>query len=388
MKKKSRKLAGHKKRRRYNRTVKERYSDLIVPSETPLNVHKISDRIAKKMLKNSYSPTINKELVTLKSENREEIIGCNLEKAYKDEEPLEIYIDFNRDGDGVCVPYTHEDAKEVLLKNLKANKHVNPSKIITPLQVESNCWFNTLFVTFFVSDKGRKFFHFLRQLMINGTQKDKKEIPRELKNVFALLNFAIEQCLTGSDLAYSLDTNNIVHTIYENIPEMYKKQYSGIIDVDLAGNPMYYYIGIINYLNNNSLQLLFTRKANSSWREVVGNTAKKMAHLPHIVVLEVMQNDAASFKKPVTFKINDAKYEIDSASIIDTNGDHFCGTITCEGKEMAYDGASFHRLVPLNWKNKINSDFSWQFEGEMYDGNPIKWNFAKCYQLLMYYRIE
>ena len=42
MKKKSRKLAGHKKHRRYNRTVKGHYSDLIIPSETPLNVHKLS----------------------------------------------------------------------------------------------------------------------------------------------------------------------------------------------------------------------------------------------------------------------------------------------------------------------------------------------------------
>ena len=388
MKKKSRKLAGHKKDRIYNRTVKKRYSDLIVPSETPLKVHKISDRIAKKISSGSYSPTINKQLVTLKSISREEVVGCNLEKAYKDEKPLEIYIDFNRNRDSVCIPYYMEDAKKVLLKNLKANKHINPSKIITPLQVASNCWFNTLFVTFFVSDKGRKFFHFLRELMINGIQKDKKNIPHNLRNSFALLNFAIEQCLTGTELAYSLDTNVIIRSIYEHIPETYKKQYSGIIDVDLAGNPIYYYIGIITYLNNNSLQLLFTRNANSSWREVVENTAKKMAHLPHIIVLEVMVEDAASFRKPVTFKINDAKYELDSASIIDTNGDHFCATITCEGKEMAYDGASFHRLVPLKWKNKINSDFSWQFEGEMYDGQLMKWNFTKCYQLLMYYRIE
>ena len=113
-----------------------------------------------------------------------------------------------------------------------------------------------------------------------------------------------------------------------------------------------------------------------------------MARLPHIVVLEIVKSEAGSFKKPVTFKINDAKYELDSACIIDTTQEHFSATITCEGKEMAYDGASFHRLVPLNWKNKINKDFSWQFEGESYDDNPMKWNFTKCYQLLMYYRIE
>ena len=50
----------------------------------------------------------------------------------------------------------------------------------------------------------------------------------------------MEQCLTGSDLAYSLDTNTIIKTIYKNIPDTYKEQYRGIIDIDEAGNPLYY----------------------------------------------------------------------------------------------------------------------------------------------------
>jgi len=390
MKKKSKKLAGHKKRRRYNRTVKGRYSDLLIPSETPPNVHKISQRIAKKISSGSYSPTINKQLVTLKSALREEVHGCNLEKASLDKEPLEIYIDFNKNGDGVCVPYSMEAAKKLLLKNLTANKHINPSKIITPLQVASNCWFNTLFVTFFVSDKGRKFFHFLRELMIIGRQKDKNAIPYELRNAFALLNFAVEQCLTGSEFAYTLDTNVIIKSIYDHIPKSYKEQYPFVTDIDEAGNPIFYYIGIINYLNNNSIQILFVKDAKSDWKDIVANTVKQMTHLPHIIVLEVKEQDATSFnRKPVTFKVDDAKYEIDSASVIDTSRQHFCATLTCEGQEMAYDGASFHRLVPLKWKHKMNSDFSWEFEGTNNEyGKPMKWNFTKCYQLLMYYRIE
>jgi hypothetical protein len=63
--------------------------------------------------------------------------------------------------------------------------------------------------------------------------------------------------------------------------------------------------------------------------------------------------------------------------------------ITTEGQEMAYDGMSFHRLVSLNWKNKLNDkDFNWRFEGTTdYDGKMLEWNFTECYQLLMYYRV-
>ena len=54
---------------------------------------------------------------------------------------------------------------------------------------------------------------------------------------------------------------------------------------------------------------------------------------------------------------------------------------------MGYDGMSFHRLVPLTWKDKLNKDFTWEFKGsDNTDGTPLKWNYMKSYQLLMYYR--
>jgi len=149
-------------------------------------------------------------------------------------------------------------------------------------------------------------------------------------------------------------------------------------------------MGIINYLNNNSIQLLFVRDTDSRWKDNLVQTVDKMSHLPHIVVLEVLDKNAEEFnRKPVTFKVNDAKYQIDSAVVRDTSQQHFCATITCEGKEMGYDGMSFHRLVPLNWKHKMNSDFTWEFEGSTdTNGTNLKWNFTKSYQLLIYYRVE
>jgi hypothetical protein len=380
----------HKKEKRHKRrrTIKHHHREIIVPTSTPLNVRKVSNKIARKLVSGSYAPTINQELVTLKSIPRKELLDCNIEAAFKLKEPLQIGVP------GIsgkkCYNYYTQEAKAFLLRNLAADKHIEPKKIIPPIQAQSNCWFNTMFVTFFVSDKGRKFFHFLRQLMIEGKQQDGSTIPEKLRDAFALLNFGVDACLTGNEYAYKLNTNSIIHQIYKSMPESYIQKYPYIIDVDQAGNPLLYYISIINYLNNSSIQILFIRDANTNWKDKVVENVPKMGHLPHIIVLEVYDEVASEFnKKPISFSVNDGKYEIDSAVVRDVSKQHFCATLTCEGKEMGYDGMSFHRLVSLDWKQRLNANINWQFEGTKdYDGTPLEWNFMKSYQLLMYYRVQ
>ena len=375
-------------KRKHNKTVK-RKREILVPSKTPKIIRNISNRIAGKLASNSYSPTINNELVSLKSIPRKELLDCNIDAAFHLKEPLQIGIP-GKLYDKRCFYYYMPEAKKFLLRNLAADKHIIPSKIIPPIQSQSNCWFNAMFVTFFVSDKGRKFFHFLRQLMIEGKQKDGSVIPTKLRDAFALLNFGIDACLTGNEYAYKLNTNSIIHLLYESIPKSYRDNDQYIVDVDKASNPLLYYIGIINFLNNSSIQMLFIRYADSKWKDKIVENVQKMAHLPHIIVLEVFDDMAGEFnKKPVSFTVNNGKYHIDSAVVRDINKEHFCAAITCEGKEMGYDGMSFHRLVPLEWKHKMNTNISWQFEGtNNYDGKPLEWNFMKSYQLLMYYRVK
>ena len=377
-------IKGRYKHRR-RRTIRHRHrNELVIPSSTPIKVRKISNKINKALKTGSYSPTINKELVTLKSIERSDLTNCNTENAFQLKEQLQIGIN-NR-----CYPYYTKEAKTFLLHNLAANKHINPKQIIPPIQSQSNCWFNAMFVTFFVSDKGRKFFHFLRQLMIDGKQQDGTVIPERLRNAFALLNFGVDACLTGNEFAYKLNTNSIIHLLYKGIPDSYKNKSPYIVDIDEAGNPLLYYISIINYLHNSSIQMLFIRDADSKWKDSVSSAVHKMSHLPHIIVLEVYDEKASEFnKKPESFMVRDGKYEIDSAVVRDISKQHFCSTITCEGKEMGYDGASFHRLVPLSWKQKMNSNMEWEFEGTNdYDGTPLKWSFTKSYQMLMYYRVK
>lgn len=367
-------------------TKKKIVKNKVLKSSTPLKIRKISNKIAKNL--SSYSPTINQQLVTLKSIPRKELLDCNIKEAYELKEPLKIGISGSIYGK-TCYNYNSNEAKKFLLKNLAADKHVDIKKIVPPLQIQSNCWFNAFFVTFFISDKGRKFFHFLRQLMIQGKNNKGKEIPENIRNAFALLNFGIDASLTGNKYAYELNTNVIIHKLFKSIPQTYKQQFPHIVDVDEAGNPLLYYISIINYLNDNSIFVLFLRDCKSNWKDVLIENTQKIQHLPHIIVLEVFDNRAAEFnKKPVSFTVNDAKYAIDSAVVRDVSKQHFCSMITCEKKQMGYDGMSFHRIVPMEWKNKLNTNLNWQFEGTNdYDNTPLIWNFTKSYQMLFYYRV-
>jgi hypothetical protein len=355
-----------------------------------LNKPKTIKNVIQTLKTSSYSPTINKELVTLKSIPRNHVYDCNNKEAFVLKEPLKIGIPGYIYGKN-CFLYNSPEAKKFLLKNLAANKHIDPNKIVPPIQSQSNCWFNSMFVTFFVSDKGRKFFQFFRQLMIEGIQKNGKIIHDKLRDAFALLNFGIDASLTGNNYAYELNTNAIIHQIYTSIPNNYKSKYPLVVDVDNAGNPVVYYMSIIDYLNNNDIQLLFLRETGLNWKQHITQKIKGLKHLPHIVIMELFEKDAATFnQKPLTFTINNARYKLDSAVVRDISKQHFCATITCDKKEYGYDGMSFSRLIPLEWKNKLNSsDFTWQFQGSNNsDGTPLSWNFTKCYQLLIYYRID
>jgi hypothetical protein len=370
-----------------NKTKKQKQEILLLSHRTPQKIVEISKDINREIDENasSYSPSINKELVSLKSVPRNPVFNCNNERAFLLEDPLKIGVQ-DKSGKKTCYPYDDPVAKKYMLKNLKANKHVDPNKIVPPIQELANCWFNTMFVSLFISDKGRKFFHFLRQMMIEGKQKGGEPITQVLKDGFALFNYAIDACLTGNKYAYILNTNAIIQKIYDTIPEKYKDQYYYIRDVDEAGNPIRYYLSLINYLGNRNLRVLFLQDCRVSWEfqireKITGD------NIPDVIILEFFNDDGLTANKQRSFTINGAKYSLDSCIIRDTGKNHFSSLLTCEKKEIAYDGMSFHRLTYMEWKDKINTDFKWQFKGSEDGGKLLTWNFAKGYYMLIYYRV-
>ena len=329
----------------------------------------------------SYTPTINQQLVSFKSatatatarrngtRKREKIIQCTLEPI------LNINIG------GKCYPYNSAIVKKYLLKRLSRNKHVNTELIITPKQAAANCWFNTMFVSLFISDKGRKFFHFLRQLMIEGKQINGQVIPAKLWQGFSLLNFAIEASLSGTEYAYKLNTNIIISQIYKSIPDNYKNKLPYLTKVGNAGNPLRYYMSLMSYLENRALQLLFCETLDT---EVIREKMLRLTHIPHIIVVELFEGSRES--RPLTFSVDNGNeritYALDSSVVRDISKNHFCAMITCEGHEMGYDGISHSRMVPMKWKPWLNTDTTWKFVG-----NTMKWSFSQSYQMLLYYRV-
>ena len=81
--------------------------------------------------------------------------------------------------DGRCLDYEHPEVVQLLLNNLSKYQNVNPMKMISPKQDKNNCWFNTSFMVFFVSDLGRKFSKFFRHFCINVVMHNRGETSQK-----------------------------------------------------------------------------------------------------------------------------------------------------------------------------------------------------------------
>ena len=334
----------------------------------------------------SYKPTINNNLVSLKSIKRQTLRNCNTVKAFKLKEPLQISISKTQ-----CAEYTSPKAIAYLLGRLRANKHIIPKQIIPPKQIDGNCWFNVMFMMFFVSDKGRQFFHFFRQFMITGKDSIGKPIAKKLRDAFSLLNYGVELSLMGSKYAVNMNTNNIIIDIYDNISSKFKRKSTShphyIPDWWDAGNPIQYYTAIMQYLDIKTVSLM---EANLTHNWLVELTVKiqQMDKPSHIIVLN---GYPGSINKPIEFQIETGSetivYRLDSAAVLDSTNEHFSCVITCEKVEMAFDGMSIGRIKPMMWKEKLNQNVDWKFKGSSDKGVSLLWNFQTCYHQLMYYRV-
>jgi hypothetical protein len=340
----------------------------------------------KNITRKSYQPTINQKLVTLRTTNRKTIYSkeCN-----KNPFLLKNQDDFKIKLNGVCYSFFERPAIDFLLHNLSANKHVDPNKLITPKQYDSNCWFNVMFVTYFISDKGRSFFHFLRQMMITGVQSNGTPIEPELWKTFSLLNYFVDISTKGDPLAKNINTNAIILKIYHII-----KHKTKIYNISEAGNPVVYYNNIINYLNNQDINILRVY-CDPLWKQSLEiQLSKFLKHtkgkMPHIILLEFSTSVSNSVEKTRSTEIflNNKKYRLDSACIIDIEREHFSSCLTLEKEDYMYDGMSNHRLIKKPWKNLLNSPVEWSFAGSTnYNRTLKKWCFLNGYHILFYYMV-
>jgi len=342
--------------------------------------------------KHSYAPTFYKDITQLHSKSPIKSIIGNTKLLCKDDE---IYNPKTKK----CYPWSSKIAKNIALKNLNSKKKFDINDIVGPKQVLGNCWLNCFFVIYFISDKGHKFFRYLRRAMIKGVNIEGKPIKKNLRRLLFIFNKFIESIIRGQhskinkQYALRLDTNVLIKEIYKELPNVNS---SFIPNINKGGNVERFYIGLLHYINF-STKIRKNNIYNISQFENLKNKNKEYINKlynSHIIVLYINDKDNGDFlsnnyfkskKKPKTIKIKNRTFKLDSAVLIDNNKEHATAYITVNNKECMFEGYSYSRIVPFKWKNKINNNEKWKtFISSKIEDNYN--NFMTGIQYLYYYR--
>lgn len=384
---------------------KEIYKKLIntIKSSNKKNYHN-SLTVKKKSLK-SFSPNINKNLdiKQLKTLKNKSIRLCN----------NLLQINVGTIENPKCLNFNNILVKKFLLKNLMGSKHLDPLKFIAPKQLYSNCWFNTMFVVFFFSDKGRKFFRFFRNLMITGRKFDNTRLEdQELRKLLFIFNLYIEASYNQEtlknvknkvnlhsqvkELTSNLDTNFLIKKIYNRIKKISPIYSNSLPDIDEAGNPLEFYKAIMSYLNYDILNILNIDIDIESIKKykTTENILKLLFKKEHDIIIFEDHESKIDYNLEYELELNGKKYKYKLDSIILTNKDHynpkanshFISVITINKEYYKFDGSSYSKLSKFNWTNILNKNINFTFK-ENPSYYPEKYNFKHGYKILFYYRV-
>jgi len=369
------------------RKTKEETKD-IIPDNTPSTNKSLRANIANFGL---YSPSINKMLVSLKTKSPVGVKGADCSS-----ELVNVTL---KNGKKRCLGWNSKAAQKIMLGNLRSKKPITCSTVTAPKQAQSNCWFNAFFMTFFISDMGRKFNRWLREAMITGKLADGRVIAKKLrKPLFALnkyINASLRSSYDDTNFADLMDTNYIIKNIYSAIGRRINRAENETIiaPVDSASNPLTFYKGLYQTLGGDLMHWITISISNPSVKILsdIQNEFKKYDKeaFAKVIYLEIYDNASKTFHKPKKFVIKRREsdglysftYTLDSAVLRNTSKIHFSAYITCNGKDYGFDGESFSRMQSFKWKSKLNLNSKWRF-AEQYE---TYFNFTKGYQLLVYY---
>jgi len=381
----------------------------------------------------SYSPSINKEIERLSISPNNYIMGnqCKADQIYvptKGKNLTGKSIDIKK-----CIGWKTKKAQKHLLTNLNSTKKIRPMDIRGPFQNRSNCWFNTFFMMFFISDKGRKFMKAFRESMINGEfHTTKKKIPNAIRYPFWLLNKMVTASLIGDkdpeDYWHSMDTNAVIKEIYNKLKKFNKKEEVGFSQIRKPGepgNPISMFIAILTYLGNVNTKVapkfsgirptfglnysrITTYKIFEELSDPNSNGYRIIAEKkPHIIIIEFTDGNGyggdgikketkangkipgtdkyaqvKDFKKKKKYKIGNVEYTLDSMGIRDIKQHHICALITLNKKDYTFDGENSITTQRKDWKKLLNKDQDFKITEKISE----TYNLTKGYQCLLYYR--
>lgn len=392
------------------KVIQEHLKKQIIKKNTNKKPNKKTLKSVSKKQINLYEPTINKIInqLSTKTMNTNEF-GCK-----------NIYDVRIKDKTGkyLCVPYKNEEAQNYLLKLLQTNYRFD--KIIAPKQVLSNCWFNTMFMVFFISDRGRIFTKMLRYIMITGKTLNNITLEPKTRDILFVLNKAIQQSLDGNKHSTLInDTNNIIHNIYTDFLRIiernarkhalkiddviYINQY--LKDINEAGNPIHYLSCICKFLQFDKINMSLMkydkltkkydllnyvlRKTSKTRPDILILMYKQNTEVPNMINNNILFNNN---NKSIVFGKNTSsikdknifKYTLDSCVLGDNNTDHFMAFLTYNQTEYYFDGYTRSRIKEYKWKNNIHSKKNMVFQNsKIYENQRFNFGVGLCY--LIYY---
>jgi len=340
-------------------------------------------------LNRSYSPQANQYVVSFKEslERMGNIDICNhgeFGTVFRNKDIGDIEIRIGDSKVKKCAPLKSKTVTNHMLSSLRNHRPLDINKVIFPIQIDSNCWFNTWFVAMFISDKGKKFTRFLREKMITGRLA--KQYGPHMKHTMKLLNLCIECSYnrSGYDTRYVINTNSIIRHLADSSKTEYRlgrispEMLHGIYVQGEAGNPADYYRNLLYHLTSVDDKFLmhtleYEDDIVSNGKRVNGRIKADEiivgAHLPDMVNIRTHSPNPERFiDSPVvvtgvyhfgeTIKVvgRDGKrinYELDSIIIRDIGKKHFIILFTCNKIPYVYDGELSTPIMKHNWRKDM-----------------------------------
>ena len=353
----------------------------------------------------SYSPKINKELESYN------VSGFRLEETmnelYDCKNKLKVKVD------GKCVDYKNEKAQEQMLSllNYRGKDAIKAEYVIGPAQILSNCWLNSFFMCYFISDKGRKFFRSLRRTMITGEKtKGGQMVAMKYRKGLWLLNKFIQASLffskKSSKFIKHADTNDFIRLLRGKGEGKQRM----IIKTKQAYNPIQFYENLFMILGMNNKRVISkTINLKEEYNLLFKNKKKKEAeaYIQDCEMLLIERRDdgerridSSMDKVKKEFRIGKSKFVLDSVVLRSKCKKHFTSYVTINGKEYAFEGGAHRRLREMKgWKDILTKgkDQTWKFGTPLRESRVSKpkqgytlneeFNFTKGYQILFYYRV-
>lgn len=353
----------------------------------------IISKLVREILKDkkSYSPLVRERVKILNPKTPATNI-FNVQECGKYDIPLPL-----KKGKYKCLKWDSKEAQKIMLNNLYNKNKINASEVIAPKQVESNCWFNSFFMVFFISDKGRKFLEYIRKVMITGKLPSGRKVKKNIRKPLWLLNRYINASITGTNdpvlFALRMDTNNIIRALYPILKKT-KKTIKGLSKGDIiektkrAANPIDYYLRLLHNLEETSISHIHFENMKF---EDIKRKLENLSHIPELIIIEDF-NFFKNNKFTERITINKIKYKLDSAILRSTNGAHFTAYLTINKKDYMFDGERYESpskygklaqktITKFDWKKNIPTNDSWRPEPK----NEEIFTFSKEYKVLLYF---